>query len=49
MESMAHNKYLSLRIATKPIDAAALQKAAEETGALVSVEEHNIIGGWDQP
>ncbi len=29
----------------KPIDTEALQTAAEETGALVSVEEHNIIGG----
>jgi transketolase len=29
----------------KPIDAGAILKASEETGALVTVEEHNIIGG----
>lgn len=29
----------------KPIDTAALRQASEETGALVTVEEHNIIGG----
>jgi len=29
----------------KPIDAGAIRKASEETGALVTVEEHNIIGG----
>jgi transketolase len=29
----------------KPIDVSALQRASEETGALVTVEEHNIIGG----
>jgi len=29
----------------KPIDKAAIVKAAEETGAIVTAEEHNIIGG----
>ncbi len=29
----------------KPIDRAALEKAAQETGALVTCEEHSIIGG----
>lgn len=29
----------------KPIDVPALRQASEETGALVTVEEHNIIGG----
>jgi transketolase len=29
----------------KPIDAEAIEKAAVETGALVTVEEHSIIGG----
>jgi len=29
----------------KPIDATAIIKAANETGAIVTVEEHNIIGG----
>jgi transketolase len=29
----------------KPIDAGAIEKAAVETGALVTVEEHTIIGG----
>jgi transketolase len=29
----------------KPIDAAALARAAEETGAIVTAEEHNILGG----
>jgi transketolase len=29
----------------KPIDAEAIVKAAEETGALVTAEEHTIIGG----
>lgn len=29
----------------KPIDTTAIRKASEETGALVSVEEHSIIGG----
>lgn len=29
----------------KPIDRTALQKAAQETGALVTCEEHSIIGG----
>lgn len=29
----------------KPIDVAALVRAASETGALVTAEEHNIIGG----
>lgn len=29
----------------KPIDKEILAKAAEETGALVTAEEHNIIGG----
>ena len=29
----------------KPIDRAALVKAAEETGAVVTVEEHNLCGG----
>jgi transketolase len=29
----------------KPIDVSALERASEETGALVTVEEHNIIGG----
>ena len=29
----------------KPVDAGAISMASEETGALVTVEEHNIIGG----
>ena len=29
----------------KPIDADAIIKAAAETGAIVTAEEHNIIGG----
>jgi transketolase len=29
----------------KPIDAEIIRKAAEETGAIVTAEEHNIIGG----
>ncbi|MDY7028186.1 MAG: transketolase C-terminal domain-containing protein [Spirochaetota bacterium] len=29
----------------KPLDKEAVEKAAEETGALVTVEEHSIIGG----
>jgi transketolase len=35
-----------LQVSTlKPIDSEAIQQASEETGALVAVEEHNIIGG----
>ena len=29
----------------KPIDRAAIVRAATETGAIVTAEEHNIIGG----
>ena len=29
----------------KPIDAELIQKAAEETGALVTAEEHSVVGG----
>lgn len=29
----------------KPLDAAALTKAAQETGAIVTAEEHSVIGG----
>jgi len=29
----------------KPIDEEAVQKAAEETGAIMTIEDHNIIGG----
>jgi transketolase len=29
----------------KPLDAAILQRAAEETGAIVTAEEHSVIGG----
>ncbi|PIP81572.1 MAG: transketolase [Elusimicrobia bacterium CG_4_9_14_3_um_filter_62_55] len=29
----------------KPIDAAAIAEAAEQTGAIVTVEEHSVIGG----
>ena len=29
----------------KPIDKEIIQKAAKETGAIVTAEEHNIIGG----
>lgn len=29
----------------KPIDTAAIEKASRETGAIVTVEEHNILGG----
>lgn len=29
----------------KPIDAACISKAAKETGAIVTCEEHNVIGG----
>ncbi len=35
-----------LQVSTlKPIDSESIKKAAEETGALVTVEEHNVIGG----
>ena len=35
-----------LNMATvKPLDTALIQKAAAETGAIVTVEEHNVIGG----
>ncbi len=35
-----------INIATiKPIDAEIIEKAAKETGAIVTAEEHNIIGG----
>jgi len=33
----------------KPIDAEAVVKAARETGAIVTAEEHNIIGVWAGP
>lgn len=40
---------LSIRVinmaSIKPIDSAAIEKAAAETGAIVTAEEHNIIGG----
>jgi transketolase len=29
----------------KPLDAGAVRKAARETGAILTVEEHNITGG----
>jgi transketolase len=29
----------------KPLDAGAIEKAARETGAIVTAEEHSIIGG----
>jgi transketolase len=29
----------------KPLDATALERAARETGALVTLEEHSVIGG----
>ena len=29
----------------KPLDAAAIRKAARETGAMMTIEEHNITGG----
>ena len=29
----------------KPIDTDAVEKASKETGAIVTVEEHNILGG----
>jgi transketolase len=29
----------------KPVDAEAIERAAEETGAIVTAEEHNILGG----
>ncbi len=29
----------------KPIDREAIRKAAKETGAIVTAEEHNILGG----
>ena len=29
----------------KPLDAEAIVKAAEETGAIVTAEEHSVIGG----
>ena len=29
----------------KPLDGELLKKAAEETGAVVTTEEHNVIGG----
>jgi pyruvate dehydrogenase complex dehydrogenase (E1) component len=36
-----------LAVATvKPIDAAALAASAAKTGAVLSVEEHNVIGGF---
>jgi transketolase len=37
-------KVLSMHT-VKPIDAEAIVKAAEETGGIVTVEEHNIFGG----
>ena len=42
-------KGISVRIinmpTVKPLDSALVQKAAAETGAIVTVEEHNVIGG----
>ena len=42
-------KGISVRIinmpTVKPLDTALVQKAAAETGAIVTVEEHNVIGG----
>lgn len=42
-------KQISARVinmaSIKPIDANAIIKAAEETGAIVTAEEHNILGG----
>ena len=42
-------KGISVRIINmptiKPLDTALVQKAAAETGAIVTVEEHNVIGG----
>lgn len=32
-------------VSIKPIDRALIQKAAEETGAIVTIEEHNVYGG----
>ena len=29
----------------KPLDEAAILRAAEETGAVLTVEEHNVVGG----
>jgi transketolase len=29
----------------KPLDVEAIRSAAEETGAILTVEEHNVIGG----
>lgn len=29
----------------KPLDAAPLVAAAQETGAIVTIEEHNVVGG----
>jgi len=35
-----------LQMATiKPIDCQAIKRAAEETGAIITIEEHNVIGG----
>ena len=42
-------KGISVRIINmptiKPLDTALVQKAAAETGAIVTIEEHNVIGG----
>ena len=46
---MLKNEGISARVINmatiKPIDAEIIIKAAKETGAIVTAEEHNIIGG----
>lgn len=48
-EKMLKSEGISARVINihtlKPIDSEILVKAAKETGAIVTVEEHNIIGG----
>lgn len=47
--SLLKKEGLSVRVVdmltVKPLDAAYVKKCAEETGAIVTVENHNIIGG----
>ena len=46
---MLKNEGISARVINihtiKPLDCAIIEKAARETGALVTAEEHNVIGG----
>lgn len=48
-ELLWREKQISCRVldmySIKPVDAGALERAARETGRIVSVEEHNVVGG----